>query len=40
MATGRTREGRLARFTDLSVPTIQAWMDDMAVNLSLNTFCI
>jgi site-specific recombinase XerD len=34
----RNRHGRLARVTDLTSATIQAWMDDMAgVNLALST---
>ena len=34
----RNRYGRLARVTDLTSPTIQAWMDDMAgADLALST---
>jgi integrase/recombinase XerC len=34
----RNRHGRLARVTDLTSPTIQAWMDDMAgADLALST---
>lgn len=34
----RAREGRLARVSDLTVTTIQAWMDEMAADdLALNT---
>ena len=34
----RNRHGRLARVTDLTAATIQAWMDDMAgANLALST---
>ncbi len=34
----RNRDGRLARLTDLSAATVQAWMDDMAAeDLALST---
>jgi len=28
----RAREGRLARITDLTTPTVQAWLDEMAAS--------
>ena len=38
LAFVRAREGRLARIADLTTPTIQSWLDDMAASdLSVNT---